>query len=168
MSPRLIDRAWIISLPQQYNICLTDNEIPASSIEIITWTSLCNAFAPQKEECVLSAEVQKIYDLLLAKLREKRFFVSPRIDKAIKRYWAIAAKYFEEDETKTGAEVVALDYAVAQRILPKIIGNGEAFEKWLDEVRAFCSNHELNMSAKILKDIIDRGNQKMKYYEFFC
>ena len=60
LSPRLIDRAWIISLPQQYNICLTDNEIPASSIEIITWTSLCNAFAPQKEECVLSAEVQKI------------------------------------------------------------------------------------------------------------
>lgn len=167
LSPRLIDRAWIISLPQQYNVYLTDDKIPSSDIDFVTWTSLCNAFIPRKEECVLSAEIQKVYDLLLAKFREKRFSVSPRIDKAIKRYWVAAAKYFEEDETKTSAEVVALDYAIAQRILPKIKGSGEDFEKWLDDVRAFCSNHELNMSAKILKDIIERGNQKMKYYEFF-
>ncbi len=168
LSPRLIDRAWIVSLPQQYNMSLGEEEIPVSDIEIVTWKSLCDAFIPRKDECVLSAEVQKIYDLLLAKLREKRFSVSPRIDKAIKCFWAAAAKHFEEDETKTSAEFVALDYAVAQRILPKIVGNGEAFEKWLDDFRSFCSNHELNMSAKILKDIIDRGNQKMKYYEFFC
>lgn len=167
LSPRLIDRAWIILLPQQHNVYLTDNEVPSSNIEIITWASLYNTFIPKKEECILSAEVQKIYDLLLVKLREKRFFVSPRIDKAIKRYWVTATKYFEEDETKTSAEIVALDYAVAQRILPKIMGNGDTFEKWLDEFRALCSNHELNMSAKILKDIIERGNQKMKYYEFF-
>lgn len=168
LSPRLIDRAWIVLLPQQYNICLSEDEIPDAVIELVTWKSLCDAFMPRKEECVLSAEVQKVYDLLLAKLREKQFSVSPRVDKAIKRYWAAAAKHFEEDETKTSAEVVALDYAVAQRILPKIMGNGEAFEKWLDELRSLCSNHELNMSAKILKDIIDRGKQKMKYYEFFC
>lgn len=168
LSPRLIDRAWIVSLPQQYNMPLGEDEIPVSDIEIVTWKSLCDAFIPRKDENVLSAEVQKIYDLLLAKLREKRFFVSPRIDKAIKCFWVAAAKHFEEDETKTSAEVVALDYAVAQRILPKIVGNGEAFEKWLDDFRSLCSNHELNMSAKILKDIIDRGNQKMKYYEFFC
>lgn len=168
LSPRLIDRAWIVSLPQQNYMCLGEDEISASDIEIVTWKSLCDAFIPRKEECVLSAEVQRVYDLLLAKLREKRFSVSPRIDKAIKRYWVAAAKHFEEDETKTSAEIVALDYAVAQRVLPKIVGNGETFEKWLDEFRAFCSNYELNMSAKILKDIIDRGNQKMKYYEFFC
>ena len=72
------------------------------------------------------------------------------------------------DETKTDVQTVALDYAVVQRILPKIVGNGEAFEKWLDEFRSLCSNHGLNMSAKVLKDIIDRGNQQMKYYQFFC
>jgi len=60
-----------------------------------------------------------------------------------------------------------LDYAVAQRLLPKISGNGEVFEKWLEEFRSLCSNHGLNMSAKIIKDIIERGNQQMKYYRFF-
>ena len=168
LSPRLIDRAWIVSLPQQYNTTISEEEIPAERIEIIAWTSLREAFIPKKEECVLSAEVQRIYDAVVTKLKEKRFTVSPRIDKAIKRYWASASKRFEMDDTKTDAETVALDYAVAQRILPKITGNGEAFGKWLDELKSLCSSHGLNMSAKILKDIIDRGNQQMKYYQFFC
>lgn len=167
LSPRLIDRAWIISLPQQYNSAFSDEIIPPEQIEIITWASLCKAFIPKKEESVLSAEVQKTYDSVITKLREKRFSVSPRIDKAIKRYWVVASKYFEMDETKTDAQTVALDYAVVQRLLPKIAGNGETFEKWLDEFRSLCSNHGLNMSAKTLKDIIDRGNQEMKYYKFF-
>lgn len=49
-----------------------------------------------------------------------------------------------------------------------MLGNGEAFEKWLEEFRSLCSSHGLNMSAKLLKDIIERGNQQMKYYQFFC
>ena len=170
LSPRLIDRAWIVSLPQQYSATLTEEIIPAEKVEVISWESLCAAFIPKREECVISsAKTQKTYDTILAKLREKRFAVSPRIDRAIKRYWVIGSKRFDPlDETKTDAETVALDYAIAQRILPKIVGNGEAFEKWLDELRVFCSGEGLNMSAKILRDIIDRGNQQMKYYQFFC
>ena len=170
LSPRLIDRAWIISLPQQANTTMLDERIPSEQIEIISWASLRKAFIPKKEECTFSGfgEIQRIYDAVIKKLGEKRFSVSYRIDKAIKRYWAAASKNFEMDETKTDVQTVALDYAVVQRILPKIVGNGEAFEKWLDEFRSLCSNHGLNMSAKVLKDIIDRGNQQMKYYQFFC
>lgn len=168
LSPRLIDRAWIVSLPQQYSAALSEEVIPAEMVEVISWESLCAAFIPTREECVFSAKTQKTYETILAKLREKRFAVSPRIDRAIKRYWVIGSKRFASlDETKTDAETVALDYAIAQRILPKIVGNGEAFEKWLDELRVFCSGEGLNMSAKILRDIIDRGNQQMKYYQFF-
>ena len=167
LSPRLIDRAWIITLPQQYSAISQGEELSPDKVDIITWASLCKAFIPLKEECVFSAEVQKIYDSIIALLRKKRFTVSPRIDMAIKRYWAIASKWFEMDETKTDAATVAFDYAVAQRILPKIVGNGEAFEKWLEEFRALCSNNGLNMCATVLKDIIDRGNQQMKYYQFF-
>ncbi|MCC8357388.1 MAG: hypothetical protein LJU34_06045 [Oscillospiraceae bacterium] len=168
LSPRLVDRAWIITLPQQYNTTASESVIPVENIEYIPWKSLCNAFIPQKDECVLSSEIQRVYEAVVTKLREKRFSVSARVDKAIKRYWATASKYFDEDETKTSAEVVALDYAICQRILPKITGNGREFEKWLDEFRNLCSNNELSMSAKMLKDIIDRGKQQMNYYQFFC
>ena len=168
-SPRLIDRAWIVMLPlpQQYNAASVNSEIPADNIEIITWQSLHNAFIPKKEDIARFVEVQPIYDSILAKLKEQRILVSRRVDMAIKQYWASASKHFEMDETKTDANTVALDYAIAQRVLPKIEGNGDAFEKWLDELKRLCSGHGLNRSAKILKDIIDQGNRQMKYYRFF-
>ena len=167
LSPRLIDRAWIITLPQQNNITFNNASIFADQLEIISWESLCNVFAPQKKEYVFSQEIQKIYNTIILKLKEKRFYVSPRVELAIKRYWDAASVNFEPDETKTEADIVALDYAIAQRILPKINGSGEDFEKWLEEFRSICNNNGLNISAKILKDIIERGNSQMKYYQFF-
>ena len=171
LSPRLIDRAWIITLPQlnlrDYSSSANEASIPAEEIEVISWNSLRDAFTPVKDECFFTPEIQKCYDSVIAKLREKKFTVSPRIDIAIKRYWAIASKYFEMDDTKTAATTIALDYAIAQRILPKIVGNGEEFEKWLKEFSSLCSSNGLNTSAAILKDIIERGNQQMKYYQFF-
>ena len=172
LSPRLIDRAWIITLPQlnlrDYSSLGNESNIPAEEVEVISWKSLRDAFTPVKDECFFTPELQKCYESIVAKLREKKFTVSPRIDIAIKRYWAIASKYFEMDDTKTVAPTIALDYAIAQRILPKIEGNGEEFEKWLKEFSSLCSSNGLNTSAAIVKDIIERGNQQMKYYQFFC
>ena len=172
LSPRLIDRAWIITLPQlnlrDYSSLGNEANIPAEEVEVISWKSLQDAFTPAKDECFFTPELQKCYDSIVAKLREKKFTVSPRIDIAIKRYWAIASKYFEMDDTKTAAPTIALDYAIAQRILPKIGGNGEEFEKWLKEFSSLCSSNGLNTSAAIVKDIIERGNKQMKYYQFFC
>lgn len=167
LSPRLIDRAWIISLPKQNNISFKNIDIPNENIELVSWRSLSNAFAPDKAEYVFNSEVQKNYNSIILKLKEKRFTVSPRVERAIKRYWDVASITFEADETKTEPEIVALDYAVAQRILPKIIGSGEEFEKWLEDLKSLCNNHGLNMCVRILKDIIERGNQQMKYYQFF-
>lgn len=171
LSPRLIDRAWIITLPQltprEYNSSNSNTTIPNEMIDILSWNSLREAFMPGEGEIPLPLDIQKCYDLIIAKLREKKFTVSPRIDAAIKRYWVVASKYFEKDDTETDQRFIALDYAIAQRILPKINGNGEEFEKWLKDFGSLCSNNGLNMSATMLKDIIERGNQQMKYYQFF-
>ena len=172
LSPRLIDRAWVITLPQltlrDYSSSVSEAKIPAEIIEVIPWASLRDAFIPPKEECIFTPEIQKCYDSIIVKLREKNFSVSPRINAAIKQYWTAASKYFEMDDTKTAAATIALDYAVAQRILPKIIGNGEEFEKWLNEFGSLCSSNGLNTSARMVKNIIERGNHQMKYYQFFC
>ena len=156
----MIDRAWVITLPQltlrDYSSFGSETSIPAEIVEVISWDSLRNAFNPEIDDFLFSPEIQKCYDLIIAKLREKKFSVSPRIDIAIKRYWAVASKYFEMDDTKTAATTIALDYAIAQRILPKIIGNGEEFEKWLKEFSSLCSSNSLNTSAAMLKDIIEQ------------
>ena len=168
----MIDRAWIITLPQltprDYSSSGNKATISDEIVDIISWTSLRDAFIPKNGETSFSPEIQKCYDSIIAKLREKKFTVSPRVDAAIKRYWVIASKYFEKDDTGTDPKFIALDYAVAQRILPKINGNGEEFEKWLKDFGSLCSNNGLNTSATMLKDIIERGNQQMKYYQFFC
>lgn len=171
LSPRLIDRAWIITLPKlsqrDYGSVVGRNDIPEEMIEIISWDTLKRAFIPRMESCILPPDIQKCYDSIIARLREKKFNVSPRVDIAIRRYWATASKYFEMDDTQTAPDTIALDYAIAQRLLPKLSCNGQDFEKWLGEFRSLCSSNSLNTSAAILKDIIERGNQNMKYYQFF-
>ena len=170
LSPRLIDRAWIISLPPQTRISSFQDKIDSSQIEIISWDTMKKAFMPTYEE--LSGgwpnEVSKVYDAIVSKLRDQHIFVSPRVDASIKRYWAVASKHFEMDETKTDPKFVALDYAVSQRILPKILGSGEQFGLWLEEFKNYCSNQGMNMTKRLLEDIIERGNRQMKYYNFFC
>ncbi|HJJ92871.1 MAG TPA: hypothetical protein O0X64_03535, partial [Methanocorpusculum sp.] len=172
LSPRLIDRAWVITLPQltlrDYSSSIGEANIPAKEIEVIPWASLRDAFIPTKEECIFTPEIQKCYDLIITKLREKNLSVSPRVNAAIKQYWVTASKYFEKDDTETAGATIALDYAISQRILPKLIGHGEEFEKWLKEFGSLCSSNGLNTSAQMIKNIIERGNQQMKYYQFFC
>lgn len=170
LSPRLIDRAWIVTLPQlsrrEYVDLSSEVPFPEEDIEVLSWNTLKTTFAPTSENIAFTPEIQKCYDLIVDKLREKRMTVSPRIDRAIKRYWAVASRLFEE-ETQTSPSVIALDYAVLQRILPKINGSGEDFESWLKELAQICNNNGLSYSSQMINDIIQKGRDNMKYYHFF-
>lgn len=166
--PRLIDRAWIVQLPQQVGAVSVSGEIPQDQIDLITWSSLREAFAfNTNESVVLPADVQKVYDAVSAHLRKAKLYISPRVELAIKRYWAVAEKWFEK-ELGIEPSIVALDYAIAQKVLPKIQGHGDDYEKWLDDLRTILNSNDLNMSAKIVKDITERSSQQMKYFQFFA
>ncbi len=170
LSPRLIDRAWIITLPQlsrrEYSALSAEVPFPSEDVETLSWKTLKTAFIPSSGEISFSPEIQKCYDLIIDKLREKKISVSPRIDRAIKRYWTIASRLFEE-ETQTSPSIIALDYAVQQRILPKINGSGEDFEAWLSSLASICSNNGLSYSSQMINDMIAKGRDNMKYYHFF-
>ncbi len=166
LSPRLIDRAWVITLPHDASLSI-GSKIAYETIEPITWQSIKKAFLPEQATIpVMSPEAQKIYDMtLIPHLSKGRISVSPRTEIAIKRYWSVAAKCLEKDEYGNDATIVALDYAIAQKILPKIVGHGEDFAKWLEELGNMCRNNNLLISERILEEIIKRG--QMKYYQFF-
>lgn len=168
LSPRLIDRAWVITLPQFATIAAGTN-IPKEQIEIISWDSIQKTFLPKEGVAIaMSQEAQQIYEnKIIPHLRKAHILISPRTDIAIKKYWIVASERFENDEYGNDASIVALDYAVAQKILTKINGNGEEYTKWLDELKNICSNNNLNNSSNILKEILSKGNAQMKYYQFF-
>lgn len=167
LSPRLIDRAWVITLPKNSSIQY-NREIPKDLIRNITWDEIKKVFTiAGYEKKGFDREIQSLYEALKDKLLRQGVYISPRVDLAIQNYWTVASKLMEEDEYGNTPGLVALDYAVAQKILPKIIGSGEGYEVWLEELRSFCDNKGLTYSAELLTSIINRGNRQMKYYQFF-
>lgn len=165
LSPRLIDRAWIITLPTTLplsNTPINNIDIPEDKIRIVSWESLKEAFIPKEREDMLSEfnEIQKVYEDINKKLAEIDVRIQPRSDKSIKRYWCVANKYFK-DPTLT------LDYALAQKLLPKINGYGEDFKKQLETLSETFRKEGLRQSEEIIKDIIKYGEKQMGTYQFF-
>lgn len=92
LSPRLIDRAWVVTLPSHDENENSDGgtEIPDEMINIVSWGSLCAAFAKVDDQ------PKKIDKQVLDKLREQRIVVSYRVQKAIERYLTVASVRFDE------------------------------------------------------------------------
>lgn len=166
LSPRLIDRAWIITLPKtpmlQLGQTITDEQI-----HNITWDAIKSVFTTAGYEKIgFDRETQNVYSSLKDKLAQQDIYVSPRVDIAIQNYWTVASGLMEEDEYGTSGKIIALDYAFAQKILPKIKGSGEEFANWLNELRSYCTGKGLVHSGEIIEAIIIYGNRNMQYYEF--
>ena len=80
-----------------------------------------------------------------------------------------AQRLFENDANYgTDASIVALDYAVSQRILTHIDGSGEKYGQQLEDIRKFCSEKNLRVSAEVLSSILKNGEDSMQYYQFFA
>jgi Chromosome segregation ATPases len=166
LSPRLIDRAWIISLPR-FSTFSAGSKIHEDEVVPVTWQSIKNAFIPDESIVVsMPIEIQQIYDSLLTRLR-KNVVLSPRAKKAIEHFWYTGARCFEENRDGIVSEKIALDYAVAQKILPKIVGSGKEYKEWLEGLKLICTQNDLNKSAELLKVIIAKGDDQMGYYRFF-
>ncbi len=158
LSPRLIDRACIITLPDFDAKNFPDNsQIPAEKIEIISWQTLKKAFNPPDAAKKFPTNV---FDSIVDTLRKQNFTISPRTANAIWNYFKAASFFFDE--------YVALDYAIAQKILPKIHGSDEFFRAWLNGLQRFCAANKLPKSAKILQKILVRGDKNLGYYRFFA
>lgn len=168
LSPRLVDRAFIITLPSDFGGEF-GSKFDWQEIKCIGWNSLKEAFIPNEKDIVLSPEAKAVYDKVISYMRNKmRISISPRTEKAMQKYCVIAEKRFKRDEINNiDTSIIALDYAVSQKLLPKITGNGVEDENKLTELESLLSVSNLEMSSKIVSNIIERGNRQMKYYQFF-
>lgn len=167
LSPRLIDRAWIISLPKN-NYLSYERVKPSIELKNVRWVDLKRVFAVGSDSTEsFDRSTQAIYDGIREKLSKQNLTISPRVDIAIHNYWRIAESIMIEDEYGNQPNAVALDYAVVQRVLPKLMGSGEEYEAWLTDLQKYCNDNNLINSANAVSDMIQRGNKQMKYYRFF-
>lgn len=167
LSPRLIDRAWVVRLPKARSGMAQPVKIRNSG-DMIAWSALVQTFGTSEQNYTeMSGRAKNIYEELLGKCRTAKINVSTRVDNAIRKYWSTAQRLFESS-AETDASIFALDYAVAQRILPHIEGSGAKFGEQLTELQQFCSINNLRISAEILQEIVHTGADSMQYYHFFA
>lgn len=167
LSPRLIDRAWVIKLPKTRS-AISKPITMRKTGEIISWSAMEHTFGCTSDNYVeMSGMAKGLYEEMLTKCRAAHINVSTRVDNAIRKYWSAAQRLFASS-TETDASIAALDYAIAQRILPHIEGSGAKFGEQLALIHGFCSENNLRLSAEILLDIIHTGTDSMQYYHFFA
>lgn len=175
LSPRLIDRAAVITLPKvslrEMSISLNTDTIDKDKIDIISWDTIKNTYlTPSSNSVTLPATAKKIYEeVIKTHFRKKELYVSPRTEIALIRYCDVSSRLFDRaaDSARRDPSVIALDYAMSQNLLPKIDGSGEDYREWLSELLKKCEDNYLIRSKEIISDIIAKGDAYMSYYQFF-
>lgn len=168
LSPRLIDRAWIVLLEvNNYDSTLVDYKEQITSDEIVMFKDLEKCFLNYELEKELPNQMYKELDEIYVMFKENNISISPRIDNMIKRYLKVACKLFDKTES-TAREFVALDYAVAQKLLPKVNGYGEEYRKFLKDTEEKFDKNNMMRCKNIIDKIIKKGDANMQYYQFFA
>jgi len=174
LSPRLIDRAWVIKLPvtQKYeNKALTAKGEGAAS-DTILWRDLKAAFSggdkPGESDSVKKQKenLTEIYEKFDAHQME----ISPRIINVIDNYISAAAGLMEKerknDPFNQEPEQAVLDFVVVQKLLPKINDRYDVYEKLFNELLEICDDNNLVRTKRSINEMIDNKDRNMGYCQF--
>ena len=166
LSPRLIDRSWIVTLPKNKNY-LTVEGFEDEEIKLISWKTMNDAFNQKGYLNLEDSSIKQRFEQIAKVFERNNINISHRTYEAVLKYCNTGIDLFEADTISRSPETIALDFAISQKLLPKISGYGEEYESWLNEIADLFERETLIQSAEIVKDIIMKGNSKLKYYEFF-
>ena len=165
LSPRLIDRAWVVSLPQPVE---ASDSVFDDVYEPVSVENLKELFAPRKGSQLTQASLELLKEISEFCKKQLSMNISSRTDIAIKHYCMAGEKLFEKTEDGTMGVYVAIDYAVAQKILPAIRGSGEKYREKLVDFRNLLQRYNLVLSVKCLNMIIETGDNNMMYFQYFA
>ena len=166
LSPRLIDRAAVLTLPTPDLRMLAAAEKPlhwSADRPVVDWQRFLALFAAAKPA---SASIIEKLEAVCGCYAQGGRPASPRTMRAMLRFASTAASLFESKDGMT-AEQQALDRAVAQKLLPKINGSGEVYRRSLELLLGCCEDNGWRISAERLAAILARGAENMDDYGFF-
>ena len=171
ISSRLLDRAFVISMPE-HNITLDAGLIQAAAGSVLeeqlfTFDQLQEAFEPLETTLDLPESLEALFRQAQTLFTQAGVPVSIRSQLAMRRYILSGARWFEaESELRPGA-LVALDYAILQRMMPSLNGTSERFRQLLAEMLDFFKENNLSLCQAKLEEIMEKGDDSMQYYQFF-
>lgn len=155
LSPRLIDRAFIVTLPDfsigdEVNTENIDNKI----FKPVEWKAFIHTYGGRQAKLTPSMS-QAVKDVAAAS-RNLGIDISPRTFNAMVHYLASASKYLEGREGQS-SESVALDYVILQKILPAINGFDDDYQKQIEAFKAFATERGYLRSVHKLERILSKG-----------
>ncbi len=164
LSPRMIDRVAIIYLePSEQPIEFDSLNDEISDNGIYNYQDLDSLLICKSLD--FTEGEQRIFEIILRTLHfgvgGVSIIISPRKQKQIRKFCSTARELM-----KVRYDLCALDYAVAQHVLPLINGSGAIFKDLLSKFREEIG--PLDYSKRLLKRIIERGEQNHHFYSFFC
>lgn len=168
ISPRMIDRSWIIKLKSKdvYKNLIGKKGGKINSIQgIVSQDNLENIFGANE----ITDESIKMIDILIKDIKplsDIGIGMNQRNQNDILKYISKAKDLFEKSEYYDDKKFEILDYVMAQKILPKIDSN---FGTEYEVLSKFNKNNrnKYPMSTEIVSDILTYGRQMMGNYNYF-
>lgn len=163
LSPRLLDRSWIITLPEERGFESARNGQEIEPSMPIDWELFHRAFSTADKEGARNRRLKTLNEItsLLEAVKNK---VSRRSIQAVLDYTGAATRWMH-GVNESEVENLALDYAISQRLLPQIDVFGN-FEKELQELQKYFEDHDMPLSANVIGKILSSG-EELKGYSFF-
>lgn len=165
LSPRLLDRAWVIKLPE---IAMDYDDKPNLKDgfkEIFSWKQIKDLFVENTVD-----EIKKDYidvlDSIYSSFNNAGLSVSPRIKQSIRKYISVAQKLMDSERNNAQGEEVAIDFAVLQKLLPKINGNVNDFKKLFTELKSICSENHLFRTQAAIKKMEEQQERNMGFCQY--
>ncbi len=169
LSARVIDRVPVIYLDPPKEI--ENDSLTRPMRQLLTYSDFSRIMTPEGEaddgqDFPDEMRVLKsVFQALEASEADKGMptIVSARKRVKIQQYLSVARGPMTR---KVNYPLLALDYAVAQHILPLINGNGEKYRRRLKSLEESVS--QLDKSRTILRRIIETGEEQYEFYRYFC
>jgi len=162
LSPRFIDRSWIITLsPEDINtnpVAVQDS----GSAKIISFHSLMKAFSPKDQK--IDPTIQEEWHAIQTIFSSNKMPIFPRNLKMVQNYFQVAFSCM--DTSREENRFAPLDYAVSQKILPTINGTGEKYKGLVDALLTRCSG-KLPLCYQHLSRIKEAAENNLGFYQFF-
>ena len=162
LSPRFIDRSWIITLsPEDINtnpVAVRDPE----SMKIISFQSLLKAFSPNDQK--FDPTILEEWNAIQTIFSSNKMPIFPRNLKMVRNYFQVAFSCM--DTSREENRFAPLDYAVSQKILPTINGTGEKYKGLVDALLTRCAG-KLPLCYQHLLRIKETAENNLGFYQFF-
>ena len=161
LSPRLIDRAAVVTLPV---VDCIENTSPAKVVGPVSWKEL-QAYFGVKAVSKNARELSDLHDRLMPMLEGFGIRLSPRSIRQMNGYVGAASSIFADGDKPAWLD--AADFAVMQKCLPRITGTGAAYREKLVEFRSGLESLGLSRSVEVVDRILRQGDEAMDCYRFF-